>query len=176
MEISAKTDWPFFQSEFTGKYIIFAPVKSYKDFIEKIFFYLIILVFVGKVSVLEILLLTLSSSLLYLGQTGSLVKKSNLFRHARDWQRVSQRLERILPINISPEVFLHTETESWEAQISSFCCPGKDSAQRRAEEVLWEETACFTQRNPPQRWSISTSRHNTSPHPSLTLKQNREGA
>lgn len=119
-------------------------------------------------------MLTLSSSLLYLGQTGSLVKKSNLFRHARDWQRISQRLERILPIIISPEVFLHTKTDSWEAQSSSFCCPGKDSAQRRAGEVLWEETAGFTQRNPPQRWSLSISRHNISPGPSLTLKQNTQ--
>lgn len=160
----------FFQSEFTGKYIIFAPVKSYKDFIEEIFFYLIALVFVGKVSVLEILLLTLSSSLLYLGQTGSLLKESNLFRHAGGRQRVSQRLDRILTKNMPAEVFLHIKTESWEAQSSSFCCPGKDSAQRRDGELFWEESTAFTQENPPLRWSISTSRHTTAPHPSPVLK------
>lgn len=97
----------------------------------------------------SILLLTLSSSPLRLGQIASLLKKSNLFRRARAWQRMLQRLDRIVPINITAEMFLHVEAESREAQSSPFCCPGKDGAQRRAGEVVWEETAAFTQRNPP---------------------------
>lgn len=129
-------------------------------------FYLIALVFVGKVSVLEILLLTLSSSLLYLGQTGSLLKKSDFFRCAGDRQRVSQRLHRILTINMSAEVFLHITTESWGAQSPSYCCPSKDSAQRR-DGVLGR-------RNPLLRWSVSTSRHNTCPQPPPVLKRSTQ--
>lgn len=97
----------------------------------------------------SILLLTLSSFPLHLGQIASLLKNSNLFRHARVWQRMSRRLNRIFPINISAEMFLHMKAESWEAQSSPFCCLGKGSAQRRAGEVVWEETVSFTQRNPP---------------------------
>lgn len=97
----------------------------------------------------SILLITLSSSPLRLGQIASLLIKSNLFRHARVWQTMSQKLDRIFPTNISAEMFLHTKTESWErAQSSPFCCLCKDSTQRRAEEMVWEETVAFAWRNP----------------------------
>lgn len=62
---------------------------------------------------------------------------------------MSRRLGRIFPVNISAEMFLHMTAESWKAQGSPFCCPGKDGAQRRAGKVIWEETADLTQRNPP---------------------------
>lgn len=90
------------------------------------------------VSVLEIyffsiLLLTLSSFPLHLGQIVSLLKMNNLCRHARVWQRLSQGLGRNFPINTSAEIF-------WEMQSSPFAAQARSVPRgvlERFGKKLW---------------------------------------
>lgn len=94
----------------------------------------------------SILLLTLFSSPLHWGQTASLLKKSNLFRHARVWQRMSQRLDKIFPINISAETFLQTQQRDGKHKVHLSATQARTVPKGELER---EETLAFTQRNPP---------------------------